>query len=305
MTEKLIPIVLILLVSACGRHAVDEVAEIAPNETAFLIAMDGDTKTNQVKFGSIEALQQNKIAAKRVIIPHKLLDLCPSCLWRQNADVPTARLIKINRAPVTREWTATDKGTAKSNQAISVETNESIDFDVGAILTAHIDEEDAAKFLYFYSGRQLADIIDTDIRSFVSQSISSQFGRHSIDEGRREKIQYFDTAKQMTADFFKDRGISIDSLGMTEGMNYHDKRIQDAINKKFEAEQQTLAAKDLAQAAAILAANKDAVLMQQNLELRKIELDNQKAAISKWDGHMPYVAGSEGMIFNLPLIPGK
>lgn len=300
MTTKLMLLAATAMSLAACTHAVDEFQEIGPNETAFLVSLEGDTKTGQAKFDSLAVLEQNKIAAKRVVIPHKLINVCPSCTSASYRDVPTARLFKIDRSMVTREWTATAKGTAKSNQAISVESSESIDFDLGAMITAHVAEEDAAKFLYSYAGKQLAEIIDQDVRSLVSQSLSAQFGSHTLEEGRHNKINYFSQAKKDTAEFFKTRGITIDSLGLTEGMAYRDVRIQDAINKKFEAEIQRSAAVDQAAAAATLASNKDAVLMQQNLEIRKRELDIQSAFISKWNGVLPQVQGSSNLLQALP-----
>jgi hypothetical protein len=49
-------------------------------------------------------------------------------------------------------------------------------------------------------------------------------------------------------------------------------------------------------------ANKDAVILQQQYELRKMEVANQAAAISKWNGVGPTtVTGGQGAIFNIPL----
>lgn len=80
-----------------------EFASIDTAETGFLIPLEGDGK-NQDKFASEEYLNQLKVAAKRVQIPHR---------WQQTGRLhssgqwmPTVRLIKVERSPVTREWTA-------------------------------------------------------------------------------------------------------------------------------------------------------------------------------------------------------
>jgi hypothetical protein len=288
-----------LTLSGC-MQPVDELQEIKPNETAFLVSLEGDTDKNQAKFASIETLAKDKISAKRVVIPHKLINICPSCLLPEYKDVPTARLFKVDRSIVSREWTRSHvTGTSAKDQSISVESNESIDFDLGATLSAHVAEEGTAKFLYFYAGRQLADIIDSDVRNFISSSLSTQFGSHSLNENRLNKVKYFAQAKQEAQDFFKEKGIVIDSFGFTEGMTYHDVRIQDSINKRFAAEQERAASIDLAASASTLMASKDAVLMQQTMKLRELELENTKAAIARWNGALPTNTGGAIPFINI------
>lgn len=62
----------------------------------------------------------------------------------------------------------------------------------------------------------------------------------------------------------------------------------------------------MASAAAKLVANKDAVIVQQNYEIRKQEVENQKAAVAKWDGHGPQMmtTGSNAL-FNIPVSVNK
>ena len=299
------------------RHAVDEVVEVGASETAFLIALDGDTLKNQKKFDSVEALNspEVKIAVKRVLIPHKLLNVCPTCSESSDAkykDVATAKLIKINRAMVSREWTSSaSTGTTRKNQSISVESNESIDFSLGAVITAQITEKQSALFLYNFGGKQLEEIIDQDIRNYLAQHLSANFGTHTLEQGRKEKISYFQSAQKEATAFFAEKGITIVTFGSSEGMTYKDDAIQRAINKKFEAQMASEAASDQAAAASKLVANRDAVILQQNYEIRKQEIENQKAAIAKWDGHgattmVTTGAGSGGsQLFNLPITVGK
>jgi hypothetical protein len=302
-----------LAMSGCSKvRPVDEILEVAPNETAFLIALDGDTMKNQKKFDSVAALESPdvKIAIKRVIIPHKLVDVCQSCSEsddRKYKDVATAKLVKINRSMVSREWTATSKGTSAKNQAITVESNESIDFDLGAVITAQVTEQDAALFLYTFGGKQLEEVIDQDVRNFIAQSLSASFGTHDLETGRKEKIAYFNQAKNEAKELFAKKGITLVTFGSTEGMTYHDEAIQRSINKRFEAQQANMAATEMANAAAKLTANREAVVLQQNYEIRKQEVENQKAAIAKWDGHGPttMVGGSSGAMFNIPVNVSK
>ncbi|WP_293766142.1 SPFH domain-containing protein [uncultured Aquitalea sp.] len=286
-----------LLLTACTHNAIDEFQEVGPSETAFLIALDGDTMKNQSRLQSVEFLEKNKVSDKRVMIPHRMVNLCPSCWWGQYQDMPSAKLIRISRAPVTREWTRSGlTGTSASNQAFSVETSESIDFDIGATMTAHINETDAAKFLYFYAGKQLAEVADSNIRSFVAASLARQFGANTLDWCRAHKNEVFANALKEAQDAFAPKGIAIDNLGFVEGMTYHDQRIQDAINKKFEADVQVEAARQQLAAAETLAKAQTAVQAQQELEMKKRALDLQAKAIDKWDGHLPQVVGSDSKL---------
>lgn len=297
-----------LALTGCGKHPVSESVEIGAAETAFLVSLEGDTANKQLKFDSLAALKatQQGIAVKRVIIPHKIIDLCPEC-WgspEKQIDVPLARLFKVNRALVSREWTPkATTGTSTKDQSIVVESRESIDFSVGVTVTAHIAEPDAALFLYSFADHQLEEVIDRNVRPFVSRSLFSKFGTHSLEEGQLNKVHYINEVEAEARAFFAKYGITIDNLGMSQGMTYTDEKVQMAINNKFAAQKQAEAAVDLAKAASLLVANRDAVLMQQDYDLKRLALTNQSQAIVKWNGVGPQaVMGGAGQLFNLPAV---
>ena len=52
-----------------------EFVEIGPNQSAFLIPLTGANKAGQGKFMSIDYLQANKVATKRIQIPHVLMHM--------------------------------------------------------------------------------------------------------------------------------------------------------------------------------------------------------------------------------------
>lgn len=271
--------------SACAPRVMDEVVEIQPNQTAFLIQLDGNTM-NQNKLQSIEYLQKNLIATKRVIIPHKLIDICNNCVGHEWKDVATEKLLLVDRTPVTREWTSDNAtGTSKSNEAFSVESNESIDFSIGANMTAHISEDDAAKFLYNYGGKSLSQVADEDIRQFISTHLSNEFGSNSLDYDRLNKVAIFNKTFEDAKVYYSAKGVTIDRIGFTEGMNYHDINIQKSINQRFEADMQVDVAKKTLEAAQINAQAKEAVQAQQAMELKRREQDIEMAKVNKWDGH--------------------
>lgn len=282
-----------------------EVAEIKPNETAFLIQMDGNSK-NQKAFMSEEYLTENKVASKRVVIPYVQIP-ASGLLFPKFA--PAASLIKIDRTPVTREWTRSDKtGTSASNQAIAVESSESIDFTIGVVLTASVPESTTSKFLYHYAGTPLATIADTNIRGFVQAALAREFGSRTLDAARKDKSEIFAKVFQETRDAFADKGISIDNLGYSEGMTYSDPNIQRAINETFvaqmavqKAEQRVNEAHELRLAAEEFAKAKDASVAKTDLEIRQLQAQAQMKSVEKWDGHLPanVVPQGAGFLFGL------
>ena len=71
-TSKIAIVGSIVFLTACmGKPDLEELLEIKPNETSFLIKLEGDTKTGQAKFMSEEFLEQNKVATKRISFPHR------------------------------------------------------------------------------------------------------------------------------------------------------------------------------------------------------------------------------------------
>jgi hypothetical protein len=289
------------LLGGCGNAP--EVVEIKPNETAFLIQMDGNSK-NQKAFMSEEYLTENKVASKRIVIPY--VDL-PGGRWGQR--VLAAKLITVDRTPVTREWTRSDKtGTSPSNQAIAVESNQSIDFTIGVVMTASIPEANAAKFLYHYAGMPLSTIADTNIRGFVQAALAREFGAIDLNTARMQKGQIFERIFRDAKAEFAGKGISIDTLGYSEGMTYTDPNIQRAINETFQAqmaaqkaEQKVLEAHQLRLAAEEFAKAKEASVAKADLDIRMLQAQTQMRAAEKWDGHLPanVVPQNSSMLFGL------
>lgn len=290
-----------LALSGCGNAP--EIIEIKPNETAFLIQMDGNSK-NQAAFMSEEYLTDNKVASKRIVIPYVAV---PGGRWGQR--VPAAKLITVDRTPVTREWTRSEKtGTSPSNQAIAVESNQSIDFTIGVVMTASIPEANAAKFLYHYAGTPLSTVADTNIRGYVQAALAREFGAIDLNAARTMKGQIFEKVFKETKAEFASKGISIDNLGYSEGMTYTDPNIQRAINETFQAqmaaqkaEQKVLEAHQLRLAAEEFAKAKEAAVAKVDLDIRMLQAQAQMKAAEKWDGHLPanVVPQGSNLLFGL------
>ncbi|MCJ2062232.1 hypothetical protein MKK63_05895 [Methylobacterium sp. J-088] len=147
-----------------SKYDYGEYIEILPNQSAFVISESGDTKTTQAQFGSERFLSESKVAAKRVQIPHTKL---PNTGTLSDYYVPAARLIIVDRTPVSREWTtSSNRGTSAADQGFRFETADSIGLSTSVVISAFVKEEDAAKFLYWFGTKPSAQ--DTDEARFAS-----------------------------------------------------------------------------------------------------------------------------------------
>ena len=162
-TLHLFPLCVVLLVGCIRPFDVPEFQEVSNSETAFLVPLTGDTG-KQTGFDSQKYLSDRKVAVKRVQIPHEWVQ---TGRWSNDGKwVPTVRLIKVDRAPVTREWTAgRESGTSQKNEAIWIESQDSVGFTTGITCTARIPDDVAAvKFLFNYPSGSLESVMDTEIR---------------------------------------------------------------------------------------------------------------------------------------------
>ena len=227
----------LLLFGGCMRpYDTPEFATIDTAETGFLIPLEGDGK-EQARFASEEYLAQLKVAAKRVQIPHRWQQtgrLGSTGLW-----IPTVRLIKVERSPLTREWTADpSSGTAAKNQAIWIESSDSVAFSMGFTCTAFVAEEQAARFLYWYPSGSLTLVMDTEIRARIQQVAAEVAAKYPLDELRARKQEVMDAVRLDVTTFFATRGVTVTTVGMFGGMTYENPEIQKAIDKTFIAQQE-------------------------------------------------------------------
>jgi regulator of protease activity HflC (stomatin/prohibitin superfamily) len=260
-----------------------EFDEIANNETGFLFPLEGDT-SNQAKFQSEEFLKQAKVASKRVQITHRWVQD-----GRMNNDghyIPTVRLVKVDRSPVTREWKAPEdsnghalKGAA-NDTAIWIESGDSVGFSMGFNCTAYVKEEDAAKFLYWYPSGSLAQVMDQEIRARVQANAAEVAAKYGLDILRSKKQEIADQVRQDVTTFFSNRGITITTIGMFGGMTYENPKIQEAIDNVFVAQQE----KNTSQATFEAQQKKNDTIQlaaQAEAEKRRIEAKGEADAIKQ------------------------
>lgn len=217
-----------------------EYVEIDTSETGFLIPLEGDN-TQQARFQSEDYLKQRKIATKRVQILHR---------WSQEGRmvgdgrwIPTVRLVKVNRSPVTREWITAqteptaNRGVTRDDRAIWIESADSVGFSMGFTCTAFISEDEAAKFLYWYPSGSLADVMDHEVRGRIQQVAAEVAAKYPLDMLRSKKQEIADAVKKDITNFFTARGVTVTTVGMFGGMTYENPEIQRSIDQTFIAQQ--------------------------------------------------------------------
>lgn len=326
----------VILLSGCIRPFEPiKLETIKPNEEGFLLPLQGDTK-KQSSSNNEEFLKQNLVYTKQVQIAQQWVQLgrmTNDGEWRD-----AAILVKVDKSPVTREWTADEKsGTSSKNEAIWVMTSDQVEFSTGWTCTARIESrDDAVKFLHNYPNGSLSLVLDTEVRAKLQAEFGLEVTDLPMDKLRKSATPHITSTVDKVKSFFKERGITITNLGISGGFIYKDKTILDTMVKVFNAEQERSIASAAAsaqeernrtvlleaegKAEALLRSKKaesegiklvaDAKLYeiektQQNSEvyfaLKRLEL--QKELINKWDGTFPrYFMGHENpnMLLQMP-----
>ncbi len=306
ISTTLITVLFSIVLFACAPPKVEKCIEIGGNETAFLVPLEGATKDSQSKFMSIEYLNspEVKVATKRITLPQRTKKT--GRFYWDVEWVTTMRVITVDRSPVTREWTVeTDTGSNIKNDAIQVESKDSIGFNVGINITAMIKEEDAAKFLYFYAGKELSTIVDNNVRGTVSSILSREFGSRDLQHCKSDKKDIQKTLENEVIAKYVQFGITISNVGLVGGLDYDNPDIQTAINTAYIAEMNVIKAaqekleqdevnkKNIATAEANrtvaeeFAKAQEAATKKISLDIEMIKAQALLKAADKWSGAMP------------------
>ena len=215
----LVAVFTVVGLTGCGPYPTEQAVEVKNNETAFVVPLEGDSKSKQAQFMSIEYLEKAKVATKRIVIPLRKRSLGRA--WFDYEWIPLARVIVVDRSPVTREWL--DK------EGIKVESLDSVGFTVGVNCTSMIREEDAAKFLYYYPGNSLADVMNKNVKGFIQNVLAREFGSRDLSVCQKEKKNIvLDLAKELETHFAQ-YGITISNVGIADGMSYDNAEVQKTL----------------------------------------------------------------------------
>lgn len=283
----------------CRRpYDTPEFVTIEPSQTAFLIPLVGDS-SNQASFESEELLLEAKVATKEIQIPHRWVQT-KRRHW-QGEWRPTATLIVVERKPVSRSWESGDSAASSSNKAIFGETADAIGIYVGMNCTAMIEEKDAAKFLYRYNNTPLETIIDSDIKKMVEDQFNRATSQYKSTELHTHKAEIVETVKTSVTEYFKGYGITITVLGIKEGFSFENPAIQEALDKKFESEQDLVIqqnkneanlAKAEAEAQALIIAAEAEAEANRKIAASLTAPILEKMYYDAWDGKLPTVVGN-------------
>lgn len=300
--------------SISGRpYATPILKDISPSQTAFLVPLIGDT-TQQAKFDSEGNLNKLKVASKQIEIPQRWLQT--GRMQNTGEWIPSAQLIVLERKPVSREWTKDQgTGTSNNNQSFQAETRDSNTFTAEMTCNAQIDEDQAVKFLYRFNTKSLDEVLDQDVRHMIASRFSEECAKYNADQFLVHKQDIMTSVRSAVIPFFKDRGINITVLGMIGDIKWANEKIQAALDDKFTAEQEKIAAVQR-QAQAVAEAQSRAKVAQfmataegqkqQAFELQKLSLEVEKTKWSKWSGNFPTVmGGNPNMLMPMDSILGS
>ncbi len=219
--------------SGCMRpYNEPEFVEVAPNETAFVIRLEGDNNNTggQAKLLSEAYLEANRVAAKRIEVTHRWVDT--GYMHNDGKWIPDVTVVRVDRSAVTRQWTADPtSGTTAKNEAVSVESKDSVGFSVGFTCTAYIREEDAAKYLYTHPSGSLAGVMDTEVLGRIQRDCQMAVNGYTLSEVPAHKADVQTAVETDVIPWFATRGITITNVGMYGGLHYENPAIQHAIDE--------------------------------------------------------------------------
>jgi len=193
--------------------------EFGTSDTAFNIQLEGAGE--QADLRSEQYLKDNLVQARRQQITYRWIGTGRWYNWWDGYYLPNEQIVVVDRQPETREWTADpDSGTSTKDEAIWVESRDSVGFSTGISITARIGEpegtdasavtDDAIKFLFNYpakpdaerqidctaiSGKDdyqvktsgLAKIMDTEVRTKVQSVFADEAAKYIMDDLRFKK----------------------------------------------------------------------------------------------------------------------
>jgi hypothetical protein len=277
------------------KYNYTEAYYIQSNQSAFWIPDVGANLSDQAHFGSIEYYAANKVASKRIEIPHQKL---VNSGGLSDYYVPTGRLFILDRSLYYQAWTTkSTTGTSTANEGFTFESSDSLNIETDIVASALVTEEDAAKFFYWFGqkptaeydpnhpeaqfnaviyGRSLRDIMDTVVRGEVQAALAEEYGKQPLATGITQKADIMKRVFERVRDSYKPMGITIKYIGYANSLNF-DPDVQKAMNDNFIASMKT---KELATLAPTMPVQQAQTHMQAELIIA-----------SKWNGDLKVPSG--------------
>lgn len=263
--------------------------EVGPNETAFLVSLEGNAKEGQAKMDSLAFYEAAKVQAKRIEIPQRWLQTGRSA--GSGRYVPTMKLIKVDRSPVTRLWY--NEGDKIGDKAgINVETKGSVGVTFGISLSARLDESDTAKFLYYYNTKPLAEVMDKEIYATATSILGAAVGKMQYEEMIAKKDEIVAALQDGLTKQYSQYGITIYGIGLYGGIIPDNPGIQVALDNLVIAERAKAAAIADNATARIKAETTAINSAMADVDLKKALADYIRAAGEKGISLVPQVMGT-------------
>jgi PBP1b-binding outer membrane lipoprotein LpoB len=282
-TQKVMVMFIIAALSLTGcmkPYDVPEFAEVGPNETAFVVPLEGDTAKQDV-FASIDLLAKSKVGAKRIEITHRAVSV-----GRMIDDikyVPTIAVIKLDRTPVTVTWMPPQTGAAggKGHKYLSAESKDSIAVGSGFTLTARIPEDLAVKYLYLYRTKPLNQVVEEQVFNLIQSVYASECAKYDLLDLRAKKQEITDAIRSKVLPAMKDWGIEVSpEMGIVGGLTYENASIQGAIDQVFIAQNQKTANEAL-KAAQTSLNERDLGIAANAAQIKIVSAEGEAKAIEK------------------------
>lgn len=210
--------VVLLMATSCKDYQEAVYEDVSNSETAFVIPLEASSKSG-AKLSPAE-YNSHKVMSKKILIPTRWHQT--GRMWFDGKWVPTVKVIKVNRAPVNGNWSG--------KNAITVESQDSIDFSVAFNCTAEIPDENAATYLYGYPAKDLSSVMNSEIRQMVQQIVSEVSARYVMDELRSKKPEIVSEVRRQVIPHFAKKGIVVTTLGMSSGFQYANPKIQESLD---------------------------------------------------------------------------
>jgi regulator of protease activity HflC (stomatin/prohibitin superfamily) len=79
--------------------------------------------------------------------------------------------------------------------------------------------------------------MDTEVRTKIQEVFAEEAAKYGMDELRSKKNEIIGAIRETVIPFFAERGVTITAIGLFGGFSYENPKIQEAIDKVFEQQQ--------------------------------------------------------------------
>lgn len=263
---------------------------VLPNHSAFMIPTTGESKDSQKQFESEAFLNEKKVGAKRIQIPHVVLKNSGVV----DAYVPGAILILLDRTPYVVKWSKEATNESPTDQSMCVESQDSIEICFDVSIGANVLEEDAAKYLYWFGvesategnadernfpsmlqGKSLQNVMNTRVFARIHSAYFVEFSKFNFLDALANKGKILSDVEKLMKDEYKKMGITIEYVGIASQFRF-DATLQKSITDLQIAKYDQQAA--------------EAKLVAAKVDRYKAETDilvTQATPFKNWNGQLP------------------